>query len=201
MRSATSRMRLSCVTSRIVVPRSLASDCMRSTTSRPDCLSSDAVGSSASRIARLGDAARARSRRAGAGRPRAARPLVRVLAEPDGLEHRIRPAPRSARAARPVTRRPSSTFCEARQRVEQVVLLEDEADAPAHVLERRALAARRAPGRARAGCPPAASAARRPASAASSCRSPDGPVTMTISPGGISVETSNRICLRSAPLP
>jgi hypothetical protein len=30
---------------------------------------------------------------------------------------------------------------------------------------------------------------------------PDGPVTMTISPAGISVVTSKRICLRSAPRP
>ena len=47
MRSATSRMRLSCVTSSTVTPCFLARSCMRVTTSRPDCLSSEAVGSSA----------------------------------------------------------------------------------------------------------------------------------------------------------
>ena len=59
MRSAMSRMRLSCVTSRIVVPCSLARNFMRSTTSRPDLRSSEAVGSSA--ITMSGSAASARA--------------------------------------------------------------------------------------------------------------------------------------------
>ena len=133
-------MRLSCVTSRMVVPRSRASDCMRSTTSRPEALSSDAVGSSASTIDRLAD----QGTRNGNALPLAARELLRtlvgVLAEADGLEHRVGLAPssiarldrsRAGRAARSAKLSMRRAGC----------ALENEADAFADVFESRALRA------------------------------------------------------------
>jgi hypothetical protein len=68
-------------------------------------------------------------------------PLVRVRAEAHGLEHRFRPSPqlRACGAARHA--QAELHVLGRRECTEQVVLLEDEADVAAHVLERRALPA------------------------------------------------------------
>ena len=62
--------------------------------------------------------------------------LVRVLAEAHGLEHRVGPALQLGARGAPGDAQAELHVLRRGQRAEQVVLLEDEADAPAHVLER-----------------------------------------------------------------
>ena len=200
MRSATSRMRLSCVTIRIVAPCSRASACIRSTTSRPETLSSDAVGSSASTMAGLPASARAIATRwrwppdIALGRLSACAPSPTASSIPSARRRS------SARTCRPPARSPSSTFSAA-------------VSAPSRLCcwkmkpIRRRTSSRRAPSAPFSSWPSTRTlpdCAER--SAPTSVKSvvlpdPDGPVTMMISPAGIVADTSNRICRRSAPLP
>ena len=184
MRSAMSRMRLSWVTSRTVhALLAWPGRASASTTSRPDCLSSDAVGSSASTMRGRADE-RARDRDAlllaarelvwGSARARSPRPTA--------VEHLVGALARlAARTGRACSCSAISTFWRRGQRVEQVVRLEDVADLPAHARRARA---RRA---AQLLAEHAQAAVLRRAQRADQVSSvvlpePDGPVRITISP-------------------
>jgi hypothetical protein len=126
--------------------------------------------------------------------------LVDVRAEADSFEHRARAAPQLAAREAAGRPQPELDVLGRRERREQVVLLENEADAPAHALERTRVCvvqflsqhphATRLRG---AQAPISVSSVVLP--------EPDGPVTMMISPAGIVADTSKRIWRRSAPLP
>ena len=127
--------------------------------------------------------------------------LLRALAEADSVEHRLGAPARFGAGGVRVEEQRHLHVLRGGQRVEQVVRLEDVADLAAHGSRARGWPRRAARRRARARCLPAPSAARRSGSAAWSCPSPRGPVTITISPPRIATLTSWRIWRRSAPPP
>ena len=130
--------------------------------------------------------ARARSRRAAAGRRRAAPRACGCARRGRRPRASRRPCVAARRArSRPVTRRPSCDVLRARSAPEQVVLLEDEADAPAHVLEGRRARAAQLLARARAALPSCGERSAPTSVSSVVLPEPDGPVTMTISPAGI----------------
>jgi hypothetical protein len=197
MRSATSRMRLSWVTSRIVVPCSApAPSCGRRPRGPTACRARPWARRPAASPAR--PPARARSPRAGAGRPTAARRACRRA--------RPRPTPRASRRARRRSARgaagdaqPELDVLERGQRAEQVVLLEDEADPPAHALERRRLRAPRSSSPSTRTLPSCAERSAPTRVSSVVLPEPEGPVTMTISPAGISVDDVEQDLLAQLP--
>ena len=159
---------------------------MRSTTSRPGLL----VERRRRLVGEHDGAARPTSARAIATRWRwppesSCARLSTCAAEPDRLEHRARAAPQLAAAGSGRSRAAPSRRSARGQRLEQVVRLEDEADAAAHALERRARRRRAAPAPSTRTLPSCAARSAPISVSSVVLPEPDGPVTMTISPRAI----------------
>ena len=173
-RSASSMMRWSCVTIRIAVPSSTVSSLNRRTTLRVESWSSAAVGSSASTS--FGRLASARAIATRCRWPPDSERGLWLMRWPSPSRSSIA-TPRLAHLRR---REPAGKLQRhldvlvGRQRLEQIVHLEDEADLAPHPHQFAGAEPRQVAAEHLDAGPPAASAARRSASAAWSCRTPTG---------------------------